>query len=177
MLDLETLGNGNEAVILSIGAVKFTNKELLDRFHVAIDPETCQAFGLKVDASTVMWWLDGDRQSAREALLEHTQIDLASALRGFAEWVGNESTPIWGNGSTFDNVILRNAYQACGMEYPIKFWHDWCYRTVKNLVPAISIDRSEGIHHDALADAENQARHLQALLEHLGVDLQAISDA
>lgn len=170
MLDLETLGNGNEAVILSIGAVKFTQTEIVDRFHVAIDPETCTAFGLKIDASTVMWWLDAERGAARAALYEHEQVDLPSALRGFADWVGNESTPMWGNGSTFDNVILRNAYRAIGMEYPVRFWHDWCYRTVKNLAPGIEIVR-EGTHHDALADAECQARHLQAILEHLGIEL------
>lgn len=170
MLDLETLGTGNEAVILSIGAVKFDQVDILDRFHVAIDPITCQHFGLKVDASTVMWWLDGDRADARTALLEQETVDLPSALRGFADWAGVEDTPIWGNGSTFDNIILRSAYRLCGMDYPAPFWADKCYRTIKGLAPAITITR-EGTHHDALSDAENQARHMQEILTHLGIEL------
>lgn len=135
MLDLETLGNGNDAVILSIGAVKFDAVEILDRFHVAINPETCTPYGLKIDASTVMWWLDDERQAARTSLLDNVTVDLPSALTGFASWLGSDSLPVWGNGSTFDNVILRNAYRATGLDYPIRFWHDWCYRTVKNMAP------------------------------------------
>lgn len=170
MLDLETLGNGNDAVILSIGAVKFTADEITDRFHVAIDPLTCQLFGLKIDAATVMWWLDNERQEARDALLGNTQIDLPSALTGFAEWVGPESMPMWGCGSTFDNVIMRNAYKACGMVYPISYRHDYCYRTMKNLVAGIEVPRV-GVHHDALDDAEYQATHLQAIARHVGIEL------
>lgn len=170
MLDLETFGNGNDAAIVSIGAVKFNQTEILDEFHVAVDPESCTAFGLKIDASTVMWWLDPDRAAARAALLDLVQVDLGSALVGLTEWLGNDIAAIWGNGATFDNVILRSAYRACRMEYPVGFWQDQCYRTLKYRAPGIEIVR-EGTHHDALDDARCQAKHLQAIIEHLGVPL------
>lgn len=170
MLDLETLGTGNDAVILSIGAVKFDERAILDRFHVAIDPSSCQAHGLSIDARTVMWWLDEDREDARAQLLSHDRVDLATALEGYAMWFGPDSMPTWGNGSTFDNIILRSAYEACGLDYPTKFWDDSCYRSLKNRVPQIKINRV-GIHHDALDDAESQARHLQAIAKHLGISL------
>jgi hypothetical protein len=170
MLDLETLGVSNTPVLLSIGAVKFTEDEIVDSFHVRVDPMTCQLFKLKIDASTVMWWLDGERADARTALLGHEQIDLPSALRGFAQWMG-EPTPVWGNGASADNVWMRNAYEAIGDEAPWPFWMDRCYRTLKNLAPEIEIAREQGVHHDALADATCQARHLQAIIAHLGIRL------
>jgi DNA polymerase III epsilon subunit-like protein len=65
MLDLETLGTGNNACILSIGAVKFDpfGEGLQDdsRFEVFIDPQSCTDAGLVIDASTVMWWMHPDR--------------------------------------------------------------------------------------------------------------------
>jgi exodeoxyribonuclease VIII len=170
MLDLETFGNGNDAVIVSIGAVRFDEKSLLDEFHVGVDPRSCQALGLKIDADTIMWWMHPDRADARAALLALETVDLASALAGFTEWAGNDITAIWGNGSTFDNVILRSAYRACGLEYPVSFWQDQCYRTIKYRAPGIEIVR-EGTHHDALDDARCQTKHLQAIAEHLGIPL------
>jgi hypothetical protein len=166
MLDIETFGNGNDAVIASIGAVKFNETEILDEFHVGVKPESCQQLGLVIDASTVMWWLHPDRAPAREALLSLESVDLGSALAGFSVWM-EEPTPIWGNGSTFDNVILRSAYRVAGLEYPVGFWMDKCYRTVKGLRPAIELVR-EGTHHDACDDARCQAKHLQAIVAALG---------
>lgn len=164
MLDLETFGNGNDAVIVSIGAVKFNlEKGIFDEFHVGIDPSSCQSLGLKIDADTIMWWMHPDRDQARANLLALDRIDLPSALIGFTQWI-EHADAIWGNGSTFDNIILRSAYKACGMEYPVKFWQDQCYRTVKYRTPAIVLQR-EGTHHDALDDARSQAKHLIEILK------------
>lgn len=170
MIDLETLGVGNSPVLLSLGAVKFDAVNILDRFHVAIDPASCQRHGLKIDASTVMWWLHPDRAAAREALAAVGMADLHSALIGFAEWFGPEPLPVWGNGATADNVWLRNAYDAAGMACPWQFWFDRCYRTMKNMAPHIPMVRA-GTHHDALDDANDQAIHLQAVARELGIQL------
>lgn len=166
MLDCETLGVSNKPALLSIGAVKFNETEIIDRFHVAIDATSCQLFKLQIDASTVMWWLGEEREEARRALLGNELHDLPSALRGFQMWMG-EPIGIWGNGASADNVWLRNAFEAIGDECPWKFWQDRCYRTMKNLVPAIELVR-EGVHHDAADDAMSQAKHLQAIVAHLG---------
>lgn len=173
MIDLETLGTRHNAVILSIGAVKFDPgipADIQDRFHVAVDPSSCQNFGLEIDASTVMWWLHADRDMAREKLLGHLRFDLPTALEGFALWFGQESMPVWGNGATFDNMILRSAYEATHIPCPWKYWHDRCFRTVKNMVPAIA-QLHLGVLHDAANDAASQALHLQVLVRHLGLEI------
>src|SRR5689334_2386965 len=105
MIDLETLGTGPEALIVSIGAVKFDpadDEAKWDCFHVAIEPSSAQRAGLKIDASTVMWWLAEERASARSAMLDMRLVDVASALEGFAMWYGVDSLPTWGNGAAFD---------------------------------------------------------------------------
>jgi hypothetical protein len=163
MLDLETWGTGNKAVIVSLGACKFTEDQIVDQFHVGIDPASCQAFGLEIEADTVLWWMSPDRREALDDWLKLERVDLASALLGFEMWAksGPGILSIWGNGSTFDNVILRSAYAATGQEYPVRFWQDACYRTVKNRT-AVAMQRV-GTHHNALDDAVSQATHLQAI--------------
>ena len=104
--------------------------------------------------------MDKERDTARRALLASDFVDLPTALEGLAMWIGESPLPVWGNGATFDNVILRNAYQKTGLDCPWPFWQDRCYRTLKNLAP--DIDRPElGTLHQALNDATVQAQHMQ----------------
>ena len=166
MVDLETLGNGNSAVIIAVGAVKF-DPDLKtvdpDTFYTLVDPQSCVDAGLQMDVSTVMWWL---RQSdeAREALRpdDLNKPHLHGVLASLMDWYAGD-LPTWGNGATFDNVILRNAYKAVGMEAPWSFWNDRCYRTIKNQNPNVKMART-GTHHNALDDAMSQANHLIQLL-------------
>lgn len=170
MLDLETLSTRHDAMILSIGAVKFDASNVLDRFEVTINPESSERYGRHISASTTMWWMDGERTPAREHLLDAPKVDLPDALYGFAEWFGSESLPVWGNAATFDNAILRSAYAAIGEEEPWKFWDDRCYRTVKNLAPEIKLKRV-GTYHKAVDDADSQAVHLMTICAQLGIRL------
>ena len=167
MIDIETLGTNNEAVILSIGACKFEpnnhRAKIKDSFYVAIDPTTCTNAGLKMDAATIMWWLDSEQDSARAQMMKDQRLDLSSALDGFSAWFGDTTLPVWGNGATFDSVILRTAYQKVGEAAPWQFWHDRCYRTIKSLAPDVKLVRV-GTHHNALDDAISQAQHLQKIV-------------
>lgn len=174
MADIETLGKGNNALIVSLGAVKFTADAIIDRFHVGIDPEDAERFGLKIDASTVMWWLNPERDQARKELFALPKVDLASALDGFAIWV--QETPdadrgsLWGKGATFDNVRIKSAYDAVGLEYPFSYKQDECYRTLANRCPDVPFEQLATAH-NAVADAESQAVHLQAICKKYGIAL------
>jgi exodeoxyribonuclease VIII len=173
MLDLETLSTGTNAVIWSIGACKFSveperyDHPILDTFHVTVDPADCQRMGLEIDARTVLWWMDSDRDAPRRELLdrEYGWVDLAGALDAFRNWFGFGSLPVWGNGVGFDNVILKNAFERCNMETPWAFYHDRCYRTLKSLAPDVKINRT-GTYHSAVDDAVSQAGHLIRILQY-----------
>lgn len=67
----------------------------------------------------------------------------------------------------FDNALLQTAYLRTRIAPPPRFsfsLNSRCYRTVKNLFPEVKIESSGDTAHDALADAERQARHLIAML-------------
>lgn len=175
MVDLETLGNGNKSVILSIGACLFHpngDDTHSDAFEVFVTPQSCIEIGMQMDVSTVMWWMgancedDAERAKMNEArdlmVKKQTEaVHIRDALHRFSAWIG-KGKPVWGNGATFDNVILRNAYSLAGIPCPWSFWHDRCYRTMKGKVPSVKMQR-EGIHHSAMWDAISQAKHLQRI--------------
>jgi exodeoxyribonuclease VIII len=161
MVDLETLGAGNNAVIIAIGAVEFCKDAGIGRtFYELIDPQSCVEQGLKMDVDTVMWWM---RQSdSARAAFDRPSRHLNAVLLDFATWFP-EGAALWGNGATFDNVILSSAYKSAQINRPWGRWDDRCYRTLKNLRPNIKLARS-GTHHNALDDARTQALHAIDLL-------------
>lgn len=159
MLDLETMGNGSNAAIIAIGAVRF-DADVTDKFYETIKLDSSVAHGLEIDPATVMWWMkqSDEARSQFERLSDH----LPTVLMQFTAWIGSKAI-VWGNGSDFDNVILANAYKKCGIDVPWKFYNNRCYRTIKNLNRDIKMDRI-GTHHNAVDDAESQARHLMRIL-------------
>lgn len=175
MLDLETYGNSSNAVIISIGACHFEQHGTDARastFECFVDPQSCVEVGMVMDVSTVNWWMGAECKTeeerekmdhARRVLAEKLKmaIPLRQALHRFSAWLG-EDKPVWGNGATFDNVILRNAYKLAGIPCPWQFWNDRCYRTMKNRVPSAKMQRV-GVHHSAMWDAISQAEHLQQI--------------
>lgn len=165
MVDLETLGTEPGSVILSIGAVHFSNGSVLSRFIRHISVESCQQAGLGCDAATALWWLK-QKPEAREALLAGQQdaVLLYQALTDFTQWLDGlgSDLKVWGNAPSFDCALLKAAYQACDLRLPWRYSAECCYRTVKALYPEVTEHR-EGIHHSALDDAEHQARHLMKI--------------
>lgn len=176
MLDLETWGNGNNAMIIAIGAVAFDpfqNHEIDKVFYVAIEPETYQKGHKRdIDPSTIKWWMDNAQQNARDALDRDEKVDAYSAHFGFIEWISSlgDDVIVWGNGATFDNVIIRSSLEALGFGTPWPFYKDRCFRTLKNLAPGIKAEPVGVVHH-ALHDAQSQAYQMQAIVRHLGLEV------
>lgn len=168
MVDLETMGTGPLAPIVAIGAV------LLDpidgtmgaRFYTAVDLASSVETGAVIDPSTVLWWLrQGDE--ARAAIAQDGAVDISHALVDFHNWLATHSNPqrvrVWGNGASFDNVILAQAYRMAKLPVPWRYTNDRCYRTIKAQHPDVPLQRT-GTHHNALDDAETQALHLIAMM-------------
>lgn len=168
MTDLETLGKGSNAVILSIGAVLFDETGLGSTFYCNVDGQSCVDIGLKLDVSTIMWWMkQGD--DARKALTNAKGKHIVAALNDFRDFVmvgAGKDAKLWGNGATFDNVILSNAYELAKIERPWSYKGDRCYRTMKAEYPQITQD-AVGVAHNALDDAKYQALHMSKILAHI----------
>ena len=162
MLDLETMGTGADAAIIAIGAVRF-DTDITDRFYRVVSLRSSVEAGLRMDPDTVLWWMQ--RSDEARAQFAKDGYILFAALNDFRYWIReNDEDPIvWGNGADFDNTILANAYRTLAIPVPWEFWNNRCYRTVQALHPDIKMERN-GTYHNALDDAESQARHLMRIL-------------
>ena len=165
MLDLETMGTHVGAAVVAIGAVEFDGARLGREFYNAVSLASCLEAGLTVDGDTVSWWLE-QSDAARGALLTH-RVTLEAALNGFSKWLP-KNTCVWGNGATFDNVLLTEAYRRAGINRPWHYRNDRDMRTYVFTAKGMGIDVSklvtyEGDKHNALDDARNQARLVQAI--------------
>ena len=165
MVDLETAGTSNNAPIMSIGAVAFSVHKEIDHIYRPVDLCSSAQYQDPIDANTVLWWL-GQSEDARRDLLRGAAIGnpLPHALQNLSDFIGKfDVQGVWGNGATFDNVILRNAYESVGQECPWSFREDRCFRTMKGLDLVPQPER-EGTHHNALDDAIYQAQWLQQIM-------------
>lgn len=178
MVDLETLSTRHDAVIVSIGAVVFepTSGTVGERIKLNIRPETAQAAGGHVDAGTVAWWFQ-QAQEARDRLQNPTPQTLKNALETLSLWMCSKVTDpenfyVWGNGATFDNVILRNAFRSVGLPAPWSYRRDMCFRTMKAMFPQVPPAPlpAEAVPHDALDDAVEQATHLCAIFQYVNAE-------
>lgn len=172
MLDLETMGNGNRAAIIAIGAVIFNESGVKEEgFYAQVNLETAVKQGMEMDTSTVLWWLQQSEQARSAFKGNEIAKSLSTVLNDFAIWLEFfGDVQMWGNGAAFDNTILSAAYRKCGQVQPWKFWNDRCYRTMKSLFNDVPVSRF-GTHHNALDDARTQAWHLVEICEKHGVKL------
>ena len=182
MMDLETMGTRKDAAITALGATAYCAKRKTivgENFYKVISLESSvNDLGLKMDASTVLWWMN-QSPSAR-AIYSPTSQKWANSITGvlteFARWVKNLKTEskgddviLLGNGSTFDNVILRTAFEkTMDIPYPVSFRDDLCYRTLNHFFKGkVEWQSREGTHHNALDDAKTQMNHFIRILNYM----------
>ena len=161
MLDLETLDTKPTALILSIGAVMFDKDcRSIEEFYGIIELDEPTMSNFTISASTLGWWFKQE-----EAIKEFARggQPLKVVLSNFSYWFKqNKGKELWGNGATFDNVILKNAYDVSKMPTPWSYKDDCCYRTIIGRYPKLHAEFS-GVRHNALMDAIFQADYLVEL--------------
>lgn len=137
MLDIETTSQAPNAAIISIGAVFFNpiTGNIGAEFYQVIDLEDAMQYG-QVGASTLQWWMK-QSDEARAIFNDKDTMPLKDALLELNDWLyqieGYKNRIVWGNGATFDNVILSNAYTATKMTKPWHFSNDRDVRTVVDI--------------------------------------------
>lgn len=165
MVDIETLSSEPNALMVSLGAVTRDSKGNLIKFEAVVSPNH---YSNKLDIShdTIMWWLKQSEEA--RASITRPGKSLVEVCAGFNQWL-RQVTPtgakprLWGNGATFDNVILRANYKVAGMTPAWGFREDACYRTLKNLFPDTPWT-PPAVAHSAISDAEAQFIHLETIL-------------
>jgi hypothetical protein len=168
MLDLETLGTGVNATIISVGVVAFDpDNGVLASDGWAIRSDDWHG---EMDASTVKWWMR-QNEAAQNFSFNGAwrDIDVATAFAGFHKtWGGDEC---WANDPDFDCVLLktwwlrvtaRAGFSAIG-KYPLKYNEGRSVRTMKAEAARLGIVTDHiyspsSIAHNPVDDAANQAR-------------------
>ncbi|EOS8170058.1 3'-5' exoribonuclease [Escherichia coli] len=173
MIDLETMGKNPDAPINAIAGNFFdpATGKMGPEFSKTIDLETA---GGVIDRGTIKWWLKQSRE-AQSAILTD-EIPLDDALLQFREFIDENSgeffVQVWGNGATFDNVILRRSYERQGIPCPWRYTNDRDVRTMVALGLVMDFDARttipfEGERHNALHDARYQAKYVSAIWQKL----------
>lgn len=168
MLDLETLGNGNRAVIVQIGACYFDRDtgEIGEEFFVKVDANSCVRAGLEMDPSTVYWWLS-QSEEARKSLIEGQTYDLKDSIESFDRFVKSHHDQVWSH-ATFDFVILMNAYRAVNFSPKSRYSAARDIRTLVDLSGGWRKDYvRKGTHHNALDDCKYQVEYCVDMLNRL----------
>lgn len=165
MIDCETLATTADAVILSIGAVKFnleTGEIDNEGFYASISVESNLAWERRIEESTLLWWLK--QEAAAQQVFFEPKESLDSALQMLSDFIGGQEYRVWSNGADFDLPMIAHAYSKCGLELPWKYFNSRCYRTYKNLPQAKDVRaKTQGVKHNALADALTQAETVCAI--------------
>lgn len=178
MIDLETMGKKANAPIVSIGAVFFNpaTGSTGGEFYVSVSLESSMLFGGNPDAETIIWWLKQSPE-ARSAITMNDALTLVDALELLSDFISENSdvgsdVQVWGNGASFDNVILRSSYDRAEIECPWKYWNDRDVCTMVLLGKEFGFDPKhvmpfDGVAHNALADARHQVKYVSAIWQRL----------
>lgn len=168
MVDLETLGLKPGCPIVSIGAVVFMNApEFRDNlFYCTIAPESQYDIMDSADQSTLNWWNKQSEEAKAEVFNNPNSIDIVAALHRFRSFLeqlqvtSQDEIVIWGNGASFDEPILLEAFTRTLVAIQWNYRNSFCFRTLKMLAEMYNIELPtfEGIKHNALADARYQAQ-------------------
>lgn len=181
MIDIETMGLRHNAPVMSIGAVWFDpeqngwqpkNRAFYCRFEQNEVLTLCKD-GL--DAGTILWWLEQDDASRKEITDPEGTVPVGIGISALERFILSESEDpdvrdvyVWGNSDTFDIGTLGAFIQKAGFKIPWNYGRDANCRTVVWLSRLLTgMDKPKdmrGVKHNALHDAEHQAKYIEAMV-------------
>ena len=165
MVDIEGLGTGPDATILTIADQSFDpfgTGYYGRQYYARITLESQENRSIQQD--TIDWWATQPEAQA-EAFMEEGRIDLDQALDSLGKLIWQHKL-IFANGPTYDMNILEHAYKSYNKPLPWQFYNVRDARTVYSLWPELPKPPTS---HHALQDCRRQIDMLQATLKHLNV--------
>ena len=170
MIDLETLSTNPNAVILTVGGVKFdpyTHAEPSQGMYFKVDVDSQTTTGREVMQETIDWWGEQTKEIQDEAMGEKDRIPLEEMVKRINKWAVGVDV-FWCQGPLFDYAILQDIYKQLGHPAPWQYWQIRDSRTLFSLVPKDpNEERQEA--HNALADCYFQAKKVQKVYKQLGI--------
>ena len=177
MIDIETVGKSVGCGIVQIAAVPFrTNGEYIAPFEIKISVDSNLVEGLVADQETMIWW-DKQPREVRDTVFSGV-TSVREALGEFYLYLIRTNSVIipWCKGAGFDVPILEYAMRKFGIPVPWGYQSVRCFRTLESLFtipPNMVPTKPRGLH-DALVDADYQARVATTILNLLEIATDAI---
>lgn len=156
MIDLETLGSGDAANIIQIGAVVFDSETGKTGYEFNAFVKDASR---KVDLSTALWWMQQPLSAQLAQNVEQRGICIGEALVLLSARIGNNIGSVWALPASYDLPILKHAFAQCGLAAPWHFRQERCART---MIAESGIKRTPAGDntHDAVFDCKVQIADL-----------------
>jgi hypothetical protein len=171
MIDLETLSTRPNAVILSVGAVKFNpHSDYIDMdegLDLRLDVDQQISMGRDLQEETIQWW-EKQNKDVQEMVFDiNDRISINNFIKKLNKFlVGVDS--IWAQGPAFDIVILENLYRQLESPTPWQFWQIRDSRTLFAVHGDPREKNRVGVH-NALKDCYYQAIGVQQIYKKLNI--------
>ena len=171
MIDIETLATTPEAVVLSVGGVKFNpynNEEPHAHLEFKLDIDEQTTLGRDVDENTLEWWSKQPEHIRDKAFSDEGRTNLTEFTKTLNKWlVGCEQ--IWCQGPQFDMVILEDFFRDFGHHMNWFYWQVSDCRTLFKMMPQDPRKQIQEDLHDAQADAHWQAVCVQQFFKDFNI--------
>ena len=160
MLDIETMGCSENAVMIQLAAVRFNRYtgETGGEFCMSITPESCKNYGFVEDQSTVDWWAKQNQDVLKGILDEAVHVkEVVQQFNGFLQ--PHKETIVWSH-ATFDFVIVQNYLKKLSTQY-MNYKKARDIRTLVDLsgIDLKKYDWDKGKTHNALDDCKFQIEY------------------
>lgn len=168
-LDIETTGLIPESGIWQVGVQPLYNWERA--FVSTINPQDCADAGMLFDPETISWQRKANSYNWNAAneldQFVEGQAILLNQLADYLYSLGDRHDLIvWCKGTHFDITILEAAYRKLAIPVPWKYNQVFDMRALEFLFPHCKLPSPSGAH-DALVDAQHQARVIELVLNHV----------
>jgi hypothetical protein len=133
MIDIETLDTEPGSVVLSIGAVLFTQargvRTDVDSFYRRLELDEQIRSSRTISQASLLWWMEQDAPICAEAF-HRARVGVSPSLLGLTGYLRHTDV-FWANGPAFDLIILESLYKDNDMAPPWKYSQGRDMRTLR----------------------------------------------
>jgi hypothetical protein len=108
-LDNETMATTHDAVVLTVGAVRFRGREVLEKAHFRVSIDEQLALNRKISASTFRWWMDQSRKARDSVIKGEPEVHISTG-RAILRDMGTKVRRVWARPGMFDLPMLRHLF-------------------------------------------------------------------
>lgn len=180
MIDVETLGIGLNAPIISIAAVLFnlhTGEYLTtfahkETFYKKISLEENEKYNSYIEPETLRWWLRTDSELLYKTIhrTKNNYTNFEETLKELKSFCLNKF--IWARSPSFDITHLKRISNKVGIDLNFSYKKEMDVRTLFNLYPNIVREiKHDGEKHDALSDCIFQIKGVCEIYKKLKINI------